>query len=358
MLTFRKWFGLTRPLCLLLGLCAMLGLMSAHAEDNVLLLNSYHSGLEWTESMVSGIRQTLDGAPVNLSVEFMDAKRRNDETHFRNLYQLYAYKYPKDHFKAIIVTDNDAFNFMVKYRDALFPKTPVIFTGVNFFRDEQLKGVGGFTGVVETFDGKQTIELMLRLHPATKRIVVVLDGTTTSKAIRSELDAMLPAFEKRVKFDFVANDSLAELKRDVANFKPDTLILLMPFGRDREGEVVSFSQIASLLSNASPVPVYSTWDFYLGHGIVGGRLTDGYSQGSAAAEKTLRVLHGEKPESIPIQRSSSTRNMFDARQLKRFGIKESPRRVTWATRPGTKSTAITSGFACWGPDCWPLRFGP
>jgi PAS domain S-box-containing protein len=134
---------------------------------------------------------------------------------------------------------------------------------------------------------------------------------------------MLPAFEKRVQFDFVMNESLDSLKRKVEAFKPGTLVLLMPFARDSEGVVISFTGIAKLVSAASPVPVYGTWDFYFGHGIVGGRLTDGYSQGSAAAMKALRVLKGETPESIPIQRSSPTRFMFDTRQLKRFKISES-----------------------------------
>ncbi|MEI7843690.1 MAG: ABC transporter substrate binding protein [Gallionellaceae bacterium] len=308
-------------LCVIL--CATCSVV--RADDDVLLLNSYHSGFEWTENIMSGIRSTLSDSPtpVNLSIEFMDTKRRNDEAHFQNLYQLFANKYKNTQFKAIITTDNDAFNFMRKYRDTLFPQTPVIFTGVNFFRDEQLAGINGFTGVVETFDGAQTIDLMLTLHPGTKRIVIILDGTTTGKTIRSELDGILPAFKKRVQFDFILNESLSSTQQKVEALKSDSLILLMPFARDSEGTVVSYSYIANLISRVSSVPVYGTWDFYLGHGIVGGRLTDGFSQGSTAAMKVLRVLKGEAPESIPIQRSSPTRFMFDTRQLKRFKISES-----------------------------------
>ena len=246
--TLQNKRGISGAFHFLIALCFMLCSIStvARAEDDVLLLNSYHAGFEWTENIMSGIRSTLDGsgAPINLSVEFMDTKRRNDEAHFQNLYQLFANKYKQSQFKAIIVTDNDAFNFMKKYRDSLFPKTPVIFTGVNFLRDEQLAGITGFTGVVETFDGPQTLELMLKLHPGTKRIAIVMDSTTTGTTLRREFDGMLPAFEKRVQFDFVMNESLDSLKRKVAAFEPGSLVLLMPFARDSEGVVICFTSIA------------------------------------------------------------------------------------------------------------------
>jgi PAS domain S-box-containing protein len=273
---------------------------------------------------MSGIRSVLNGSDksINLSIEFMDTKRLNDEAHFENLHRLFVHKYKKDQFKAIITTDNDAFNFMRKYHDVLFPNTPVVFTGVNFFNDEQLNGVTGFTGVVETFDGTQTIELMLNLHPETKRIVIILDGTTTGKMIRSELDGILQAFEHRVQFDFLVNKTLDEIKHSVEALAPGTLVLLMPFARDRDGIVVSYTKIAEWVSSASSVPVYGTWDFYFGHGIVGGRLTDGFSQGTAAAKKVIQVLNGELPQSIPILRTSPTRFMFDSRQLKHFQISQ------------------------------------
>jgi hypothetical protein len=71
----------------LLLLNAML-LATAHASDNthVLLLNSYHQGMDWTDGEISGLKGSLDktGLPVELHIEYMDAKRLSDHTHFDN----------------------------------------------------------------------------------------------------------------------------------------------------------------------------------------------------------------------------------------------------------------------------------
>jgi hypothetical protein len=39
----------------------------------------------------------------------------------------------------IIVADTEAFDFPQKYRDKLFPGTPVVFCGVNYFQEAQLQ---------------------------------------------------------------------------------------------------------------------------------------------------------------------------------------------------------------------------
>ena len=44
----------------------------------VLLINAYNLGYEWTDELTRGIRAGLEGhgTPIDLSVEFLDARRR------------------------------------------------------------------------------------------------------------------------------------------------------------------------------------------------------------------------------------------------------------------------------------------
>jgi hypothetical protein len=46
----------------------------------VLLINSYNRGYEWTDELTRGIRAGLEGhgTLVDLSVEFLDARRRGE----------------------------------------------------------------------------------------------------------------------------------------------------------------------------------------------------------------------------------------------------------------------------------------
>jgi hypothetical protein len=60
----------------------------------------------------------------------MDSKRVVDQNHFHRLFLYYRSKFNQIKFDLIIVSDNDAFNFALRYRDALFPKIPIVFCGV------------------------------------------------------------------------------------------------------------------------------------------------------------------------------------------------------------------------------------
>ncbi len=296
---------------------------SGQEQTHVLLLNSYHLGLSWTDDETSGVRSVLErsGLPIDLHVEYLDTKRLEDKKLIGEVRQLLDFKYRKTKFSAILVTDNDAFNFLRQYRnDQIFSGIPVVFAGVNYFHKEMLAGLEGFTGVAETFQGEQTIDAMYRLHPNTKRIVVIIDSTITGEAIRKDFEPMLVPFSGKLGFEFWDKLSLDQLQKRLPALGSDTLVLLLPFARDSEGTYIRYSDIAEMVSQASPVPVYGVYDFYMGHGIVGGRITSGESQGRAAAEILLRVLRGESPGRIPVMTVAPSEFQFDSRQLHRFSI--------------------------------------
>lgn len=305
--------GLIRPAC-------------GQELSHVLLLNSYHYGLDWTDEETRGIRDVLEqsGQAIELHVEYMDTKRLSDEIHFQNLRQLLEYKYRNTRFSAILVADNDAFNFLRQNQNRqIFANVPVIFAGVNSFNKEMLAGISGFTGVAETFEAGQTIEVMRQLHPNVRRVVVIIDTTTTGKAIRKELEPMLTPFAGQITFEFWDTLSLEQMQMRLPTLQSDTLVLLMPFARDSAETFIRYSDIAEMVSRFSAVPVYGTYDFYMGHGVVGGRNTHAIAQGRAAANILLRVLNGEAASQIPVITVAPSEFQFDSRQLHRYGIAKS-----------------------------------
>jgi len=100
----------------------------------------------------------------------MDTKRYYGERYFKKLYESYAEKYGKIDFDAVIVSDNDAFNFIRKHHHELFHDKPVVFCGINDYKDEMIAGFNNFTGVVEDNDVKSTIEIAIKLHPMPRRL--------------------------------------------------------------------------------------------------------------------------------------------------------------------------------------------
>jgi PAS domain S-box-containing protein len=316
-------------ICILPLLLSLLVPASAVCQEmkHILLLHSYHKGLTWTDSEDAGVRSVLRARESDIEVhtEYLDTKTISDEEHYRKFYELLKHKYAAIVFRVVIVSDDDAYNFYLKHHAKLFPGAPVVFCGVNYFKDSQREGRENLvTGVVEAFDIPETIRTALQLHPHTTRIVVINDKTTTGIANKKVItEQVIPEFRKKVSFLFLEDLTMPELLQKVRALPSDDLILLMTFNKDRAGIVFNYDQSLALIAKEAKVPIYGVWDFYLDRGIVGGMLTSGFDQGRMAAEMALRVLDGVQVSTIPVVKESPNRYKFDYDQLKRFGVSTS-----------------------------------
>ncbi len=79
------------------------------------------------------------------------------------------------------------------------------------------------------------------------------------------------------------------------------------------------AHVAEQLAPASPAPVYGFFETYLGRGIVADSMSSFEAQGRRAAELSLRVLEGEKAETIPVPPPPSE-PMVDWPQLRKRGL--------------------------------------
>ncbi|MCK5339770.1 MAG: hypothetical protein KAJ60_01785, partial [Desulfobulbaceae bacterium] len=164
--------------CLLLGVAQE---TKSAESKKILILNSYHKGYMWSDNIMSGIKSVFakEAPEVELSFEYIDTKRHTTKEIFPLLEQLYTTKL---HFKydVVIVSDNNALEFLLPRRELLLPGVPLVFCGINNLTDSMLGGHRDITGVAEDFDLKSTLELALKLHPGTTHIASISGSTKTA----------------------------------------------------------------------------------------------------------------------------------------------------------------------------------
>jgi len=166
--------------------------------------------------------------------------------------------------------------------------------------------------------------LCFDLHPSSKKIYAITDGTTTGKRIRAELELVKSTFEQKgIRIDVSKDLPMRELKEEVNRLPSDYIVYYTLFFRDRTGSFYEYDESIRLISENCAVPIYGAWDFSLGYGIIGGLLTSGYDQGETAAKMALRILNGESVENNPVVKKSPNRYKFDYVQLERHGINAS-----------------------------------
>lgn len=286
-------------------------------NKTVLILNSYHNGFLWSDEITRGISNVLSDKNIELHIEYMDSKRQWNTNYINALSEILILKFNRHNYDLIITSDDNAFNYAVQNRDRLFAGIPIVFCGLNFLNPNQLSEYSNITGVNETIDIIGNIDLIRSLHPELENLVIITDDTTTGRKLQTRLNEVTPLYPNTsidIVYDISGND-LIEL---VKNSSLNTIFLFTLFFTDNEG--VFYDDMINKLSAVSKTPIYGAWDFNMNNGIIGGVLTDGYSQGTVAGELGLRVLSGEDLDDIAIKITSPTEVVFDYKELKRFNI--------------------------------------
>jgi len=296
--------------------------VSGEEEKKILVLNSYHHGMTWTDNIEKGIKNELsDADKYNFYIDYMDTIRNNSKEYINSIDNFMKDKYIGKSFDLIILTDNDAFDFYIKYGKTLFGDTPVVFCGINNFEDSSIKDFDNITGLTEQFDVKGTIDIAVKQNKSLKNLVIINDDSTTGRANRSMINQIMKDYN--LNFIFYDNINMDDILKDVATLKSDTAILLMTFIHDKSNNTFSYEKVIKLISAKSSVPIYGVWDLYIPYGLLGGHILDSVKYGENVGIIAKRILNGESVNSIPVIKTSLSTYMFDYNMLKKFNIKDS-----------------------------------
>jgi PAS domain S-box-containing protein len=209
----------------------------------------------------------------------------------------------------------------------LFPGTPIIVAG---FTEEDLipKQFGDLVGgVAQRVDPRATFDLMLRLQPDLRRVVVIAGTADIDRQVARRAREAAESYKDRIETEFWDNRTMAELRAGVAELGSHTAILFARLFRDAAGQAFVSSLAAHALAQKATAPVYVMTDANLDGGAVGGAVGGAIASieafGKRAGELAVRVLSGTAPASLPLEISNETVPTFDWRALQRWGIPES-----------------------------------
>ena len=285
----------------------------------VLILNSYHKA-EWTDSLLDGIGSELGKiADVDLVIEYMDTKRINTKAYYQALDNIYKMKYSQTPFDVILTSDDNAYRFALDRQANFFKQAPIVFCGVNRFDQREIEDKPMVTGVVEKGDFKDTLAFAMRVRKDASTVHVILDHTPTGQINK---DAFLSVLNRQIpKLDvaFLTDISLNDLAKKLAALPSSDFAFFISFWEDDRGKPISPDNLSTAFYQSS-VPIFGRSEWMLNKGMTGGKCVSGFHQGKAAAHLVKRILMGENPAAIPVNRNSPNRFMFDYLLLERYGI--------------------------------------
>ena len=212
--------------------------------------------------------------------------------------------------------------FVAQYRDRLFPKTPILYTGMDRRRlpPDALKKNATFIG--ENFDLPGFVEDILQIAPATKNIAVVIGASQVEQYWAAAFRKEFETYANRINFIWLNDLSLDQMLEKTRALPPDSFIFLILLLRDATGVTHNADEALQRIHAVANAPINSIFQHQLGLGIVGGRLYQAELEGIESARIAVRILHGEPASSFQPRIVGPLSPRYDWRELKRWKIKE------------------------------------
>lgn len=297
-------------------------LAPAHAEaPKVLVVHSYHEDQkEHVVEMTKGIEEALDGVACQLRFVHMDTKRNTSEAWKRAAGQQ-AKQVLADYRPQVVLTmdDNAQQYFARDYAGAPGPPW-FVFSGVN-----AEPGLYGFpavnvTGVLERPNVVESIELLLKIRPEVKNILILVDKSETTDFLIAycktlKLPVTVVGFEQPLTLE--AWKAVLEQYRG----KVDAvgLYVIRTIARSTTDPAkVPEQELVRMINEQYKLPTVGFYDSAAASGILCGVSVSMREQGRAAGQIARQLLEGKKPDDFkvkPTDRGLIQLNLLTAEHL-------------------------------------------
>lgn len=294
------------------------------SRPKILLVNSYHYGYAWSDSIEKGIAEVLnfvidDSGNIddsNSKVEFrvfrMDTKRNSTEE-FKIMAGLTAKKMIETWQPDLVITsDDNAFKYLVvpHYQDS---SLPFVFCGIN--NDMSLYEKAPYsntTGMIEVALFDKVFEELQKLSSGT-RIGFLGSETLTERRNYEHLTK-----NKKMRFEkkyFVKTFDEWEVAYKKLQSEVDYFIWINNAGIegwDRE-------RVLDVIYRESKIPAGTVSGWMTEYALLG-YLQIPEEQGEWVAKTSLEILNGKSPEEIPVTTNKKGKIILNMQLAKKLGI--------------------------------------
>ncbi len=296
--------------------------LEAKEFKNVLIINSYHKGFQWSDTVISNMQNVFYENDISSTILYMDGLRMNKPDYLAKLIELYKLQFEYNNYDLIITVDEFAYDFILENYNEITNNQPIYFVGLEHFSKKKIQLLDfekKISGLIKKRAISENFEIISTLIPKIKKLYII---DKKNKYIDDE-DISFDNFTKdlnlKYKIEYIKDISFDELNKKFAISKKDEAILFIKFDKDSKGKEVTNKDKIFFINNAK-LPVFITDTQLIGKGGVGGKLLDIESLGIHAGKNIVDILTGAKQHSS-ISTANSYSYIFDYKQAKKFDIK-------------------------------------
>jgi PAS domain S-box-containing protein len=221
----------------------------------------------------------------------------------------------------VVAVGASAATFAGKYREQLFPGTPLLQSGVDASRVPVQTLTPQDTVVAVTEEAPRIVGDMLALRSDIRHVLVVIGASDFEAYWRREIGRDLERFADPVTFEWTEAMPFTDVLKRASTLPPHSAIVFLTMSVDAAGVQMEGEALAQLHAVAN-APIFGVYESQVGGGAVGGALVSIGELARSAAGVATRLLHGEPAEQVTIPPTGHGPPTFDWRELQRWGIRE------------------------------------
>ncbi|MFP3153255.1 ATP-binding protein [Lachnospiraceae bacterium ZAX-1] len=306
--------------------------LQGKTQKKILYISSYVAEMEWEKNLYNGFKQSFRNGIGDLDIHtiHLNALRHHEDTTYnRALANMLREEIMTKAPDVILVSDNEALEFLKDIYHIYFHNTPVVFSGINQYDTEVINGFETvMSGIGEAISAKETVDLILKLFPDTNHLYILNDSKLLGVGARQEIESQLKGFVETGKLtvEFSQDASFEEIKNTIQHFDEGTVVLsgIYPIESMVQNQGFTHDQGKTKydIFDELSIPIFTLVLTDLGYGQIGGKVTDPNRQGELAQTIVAQVLQGLDVSKIEAKGGSSEDNTwyFDGEQLKKWGI--------------------------------------
>jgi len=259
---------------------------------------------------------------IQIRFEPLDISRFQDARGHALLADFLRQKYAGQKIDLVVAGLAPSLDFALEHRETIFPGVPVVFAALDEEEVRKRSLPADVIGIPIEMDLVGTLELALRLQPETRRVFVIAGSSSFDARWESVARQRLRPYEGRLEIVYLSGLAMDDLLKRVANLPNQSMIQYLHIFEDAAGKTFIPAEALELLAAKANVPIYGHVGSYIGRGVVGGHVMSFERAGRNAARLGLRILAGERPETISVPAAGSNEYVVDQRQLRRWGLDE------------------------------------
>ncbi|MGY3529081.1 sensor histidine kinase [Bradyrhizobium sp. USDA 4452] len=320
-----KAIRLSGLIILLATLLAPAGLAAQETRrHSMLVLDQSDRRDAFYYQVFAGLRDAVSAhghAPTTVYTESLDLNRFGGETYQDGFRRFLEEKYRDRPIGVVVAVGAAALELAIRWRPQLWPNTPIVFALVEEADFRRMRPPPDVTGGILSLKFKDAVTAARAVVPKLNTVVVV--GADWEQQVlfhnwKDQVAAGIPGLD----IVEIVGRPMPDVIEQLAALPDHSAIIYTGLYSDGKGNYYPPSDALAAVAAKAHRPIVVAAETLLEPGGIGGFVIVPSLIGADAAQRALRILDGEAPESLPPSVIDAVKPIFNWRQMRRWNVSE------------------------------------